>query len=99
MGRIPKNLESGPKNNSTQITLSEINTLGVLKNPSLKNIVSYYGDPGDSRSGYLHPGFPDYWFAPGAQSHLHVPGTTGSGKVCLKFILRVTPLNPGEPKV
>ena len=26
--------------------------------------------------------FSDYWFATGAQSHL-VPGTTGSGKVCL----------------
>ena len=46
-------MKSGPKYNSTQITLSEINTLGVLKNPSLKNIVSYYGDPGDSRSGLV----------------------------------------------
>ena len=40
-----------------------------------------------------------YWCAPGAQSHLHVPRTTGSGKVCLKFIPRVTPLNAGELKV
>ena len=41
----------------------------------------------------------DYWFAPDAQSHLHVPGATRSGKVCLKFIQRVTPLNTGELKV
>ena len=40
-----------------------------------------------------------YWFAPGAQSHLHVPRATGSGKVCLKFFPRVTPLNAGELKV
>ena len=40
-----------------------------------------------------------YWFAPGAQSHLHVPGVTRSGEGCLKFILRVTPLNAGELKV
>ena len=30
--------------------------------------------PGDLRSGHLFPGFPDYWHAPGAWSHLHVPG-------------------------
>ena len=29
-----------------------------------------------SRSGYLHPGFPNYWFVPGARPHLHVPGVT-----------------------
>ena len=48
-------------------------------------------------------GFPDYWRAPGAWSHLHVPGVTGSGKVsvgvCLKSILQVTPFNAGELKV
>ena len=37
----------------------------------------YYGDPGDSRSGYLFPVFPDYWFAPGARPNLQVPGVTG----------------------
>ena len=31
--------------------------------------------PGDLRLGYLFPGFPVYWHAPGARSHLHVPGT------------------------
>ena len=41
----------------------------------------------------------NYWFAPGAQSHLHVPGATRSGEGCLKFIPRVTPLNAGELKV
>ena len=24
--------------------------------------------------GTCFPGFPDYWFAPGTQPHLHVPG-------------------------
>ena len=42
----------------------------------------YYGDPGDSRLGYLHPGFQNYWFAPGARPPLHVPGLTeGRGSV------------------
>ena len=36
----------------------------------------YYGDPGESRSGYLFSVFPDYWFAPGAWPHLHVPRVT-----------------------
>ena len=40
-----------------------------------------------------------FWFAPGAQSHLQVPRVTGGGEVCLKLILRVTPLNVGEIKV
>ena len=44
-----------------------------------------------------------YWFAPGAWLQPHVPEGTGSGKVsvgvCLKSILRVTPLNAGELKV
>ena len=36
----------------------------------------YNGDPGDSSLGYLHPDFQNYWFAPGARPHLHVPGLT-----------------------
>ena len=31
------------------------------------------GTPGQ---GTCAPGFPDYWFAPGTQSHLHVPGAS-----------------------
>ena len=32
--------------------------------------------------GYLHPGFLDYWFAPGARPHLHLQGVTeGRGSV------------------
>ena len=38
-------------------------------------ILSVMGYTGDLRSGYLFPGFPDYWRAPGARSHLHVPRT------------------------
>ena len=41
-------------------------------------------------------GFPDYWFAPGAQLHLQVPVVTGEGEVCLKLIPRVTPINAGN---
>ena len=44
-------------------------------------------------------GFPDYWFAPGTRPHLHVPGVTKGGEVCLRLILWVTPLNEGELKV
>ena len=61
--------------------------------------VSHRSYPGDLRSGYLFSGFPDYWLAPDARSHLHVPGVTGTGEVCLKFIPRATPLNVGELKV
>ena len=53
--------------------------------------------------GTCFPGFPDYWPAPGARPHLHVPKETRSGKVsvgvCLKSTLRVTPLNAVELKV
>ena len=53
--------------------------------------------------GTCNPGFPDYWSAPGARPHLHVPKETRSEKVsvgvCLKSIPRVTPLNAGELKV
>ena len=45
---------------------------------------------------YLHPGFLDYWFAPGAWAHLHVPGVTEGRGICLKLIPRVTPLNAGN---
>ena len=44
-------------------------------------------------------GFPDYWFAPGAQPHLHVLWVTRGRKVFLKLILRVPPLKVGELKV
>ena len=43
--------------------------------------------------GEPYPGFPDYWFAPGARSHLQVYGVTEAEEVCLKLIPRVTPLN------
>ena len=37
---------------------------------------------------YLCPGFPDYWFAPGARPHLLVPGVTkGKGSVFMSFHL------------
>ena len=39
----------------------------------LRNSKTEFWNPGDSRSGYLLPSFPDYWFAPGVQSHLQVP--------------------------
>ena len=42
----------------------------------------YYGEPGDSRSGYFFQGFSDYWCAPGVQSHLHVLGVTRGGELC-----------------
>ena len=61
--------------------------------------VLYYGDPEDSRSGHLTPGFPDYWCAPGAQLHLQVPGVTKGRESVLKLIMQVTPLNVGELKV
>ena len=52
------------------------------KSVKLIQIVKYYGDPGDSRLGYLTPDFPDYWCAPGAWPHLQVPGVTrGRGSV------------------
>ena len=41
--------------------------------------------------------FPDYWFAPGAQSHLHVPWVTGgSGNVFVMALPRATLLNAKE---
>ena len=40
-----------------------------------------------------------YWFDPGAQSHLHVPGGTRGRRICLEILLRVTPLKAGELKV
>ena len=53
--------------------------------------------PGDSRSRYLLPGFPDYWFAPGTWSHLHVPWVTGwRGNVFVMALPRVTLLNVRE---
>ena len=58
----------------------------------------FKSDSGDLRLEYLFSGFPDYWRAPGAQSHLHEPGVTGTGEVCLKFIPWVTPLNAGKLK-
>ena len=42
-------------------------------------------------------GLPHYCFDPGTQPHLHLPG--GGGKVCLKLIPQVYPLNAGELKV
>ena len=58
-----------------------------------------FHDAGDSRLGYLHPGFPDYRFAPGARTHLHVPGVTeGRGSV-FKADSAGTPLNAVELKV
>ena len=53
----PKNVPTG---NSTTVLLDK-----------MPESVLYNGDPGDSRSGCLHVGFPDYWFAPGARQHPH----------------------------
>ena len=58
-----------------------------------------YGDPGDSRLGYLLKGPSDYWFAPGTRSHLHVPETTRSGKVLIAhFLMTHTEPNLWKPQ-
>ena len=36
--------------------------------------------------------FPDYWCAPGAGSHLLVPGVTGGGKMCFNDAFMGHPL-------
>ena len=55
----------------------------------------YYGDPRESRSGYLFSGFPDYWFAPGARPHLHVPGVTKGRESVFKVHSAGHPLKRG----
>ena len=47
----------------------------------------------------MFPGFPDYWCAPGARPHLHVPGVTRGRGSMFKAYSADHPLKCGELKV
>ena len=51
---------------------------------------------GTPDQGTCVPDFLDYWFAPFARHHVHVPGVTGGVEVSLKLIPWVIPLKAGN---